>query len=50
MVPTIAPACVISDVSPARAMPKSATLATPSGSMITFWGLMSRWTIPRLCA
>ena len=33
-----------------RAMPKSVTLTLPSRSTITFWGLMSRWIIPRLWA
>ena len=27
-------------------MPKSVTLAVPSSSMRTFWGLTSRWTMP----
>ena len=30
----------------ARAMPKSITLIEPSGTIITFAGLMSRWTMP----
>jgi hypothetical protein len=28
-------------------MPKSATLASPASSISTFWGFMSRWTMPR---
>ena len=31
-------------------MPKSATFTLPSRRTITFWGLMSRWTMPRLWA
>ena len=31
-------------------MPKSATFTLPSRSTITFWGLISRWTMPRLWA
>ena len=45
----IEPVSVMSDA-PARAMPKSVTFARPSSSTSTFWGLMSRCTIPRLCA
>ena len=35
---------------PARAIPKSVTLARPSASTSTFWGFRSRWTIPFACA
>ncbi len=45
-VPMIEPVWVMSDA-PARAMPKSVTLARPSASTITLWGLRSRWMIPR---
>ncbi len=31
-------------------MPKSVTLAEPSASISTFWGLMSRWTMAFACA
>ena len=31
-------------------MPKSATFTLPSRSTMMFWGLMSRWMMPRLCA
>ena len=31
-------------------MPKSVTLAEPSSSIRTFWGLTSRWTMWRACA
>ena len=48
-VPMIEPVSVMSDA-PARAMPKSVTLARPSSSMITLCGLMSRWITPRRCA
>ena len=48
-VPMIAPSSVIW-LAPARAIPKSVTLTTPSGSTITLWGLMSRWTTPFRCA
>src|SRR5215217_1967108 len=34
----------------AKAMPKSATLTLPASSISTFWGFMSRWTMPRLWA
>jgi hypothetical protein len=44
-VPITEPAWVISDT-PARAMPKSVTIALPSASTITFCGLRSRWTTP----
>lgn len=33
-----------------RAMPKSRTLATSDGVIITFAGLMSRWITPASCA
>ena len=42
----IEPVCVMSDA-PARAIPKSVTLARSSASTITLWGLRSRWMIPR---
>ena len=48
-VPMIEPVSVMSDA-PARAMPKSVTLARPSSSTITLCGLMSRCTTPRRCA
>ncbi len=48
-VPMIEPVSVMSDA-PARAMPKSVTLARPSSSIITLWGLRSRCTTPRRCA
>src|SRR6202034_3876870 len=48
-VPMIDPVSVMSEA-PARAMPKSVTLARPSSSRITLWGLMSRWMMPRRCA
>ena len=47
--PMIDPVSVISDA-PARAMPKSVTLAWSSASTITLWGLKSRWITPRLWA
>ena len=47
--PMIEPVSVISEA-PARAMPKSVTLGTPSSSTITLWGLKSRWMMPRLWA
>ncbi len=31
-------------------MPKSATFTLPSRRTMIFWGLMSRWTMPRLWA
>ena len=34
----------------ARAMPKSATFASDEAPNSTFWGLMSRWIMPRSCA
>ena len=43
--PITEPVWVISET-PARAMPKSVTVALPSASTITFWGLRSRWTTP----
>ena len=46
-VPMIEPVCVMSEAPAARAMPKSVTLARPSSSTMTLWGLMSRWMIPR---
>ena len=33
-----------------QAMPKSATLTLPSRRTMMFWGLMSRWMMPRLWA
>ncbi len=48
-VPMIEPVSVISDA-PARAMPKSVTLAWPASSTITLCGLKSRWMTPWLCA
>ena len=45
----IEPVCVMSDA-PALAIPKSVTFARPSPSMMTLWGLRSRWMIPRLWA
>ena len=48
-VPMIEPASVIW-LAPARAIPKSVTLSRPSESTSTLCGLMSRWTIPFLCA
>ena len=45
----IEPVCVMSDA-PARAMPKSVTLARSSSSTMTLCGLKSRWMIPRRCA
>ena len=44
-VPMTEPVSVISEA-PARAIPKSVTLARPSSSTITFCGFRSRWTIP----
>jgi hypothetical protein len=41
-----APVCVWLVSVSARAMPKSATFATPSAVTSTFSGLMSRWTTP----
>ena len=48
-VPMIAPSSVIW-LAPARAIPKSVTLTTPSGSTMTLCGLMSRCTTPLRCA
>ena len=45
----IAPSSVIW-LAPARAIPKSVTLTTPSPSTITLCGLMSRWMTPLRCA
>ncbi len=45
-VPMIEPVSVMSEA-PARAIPKSVTLASPASSTITLWGLRSRWMIPR---
>ena len=42
----IEPVSVMSEA-PARAMPKSVTLARSSSSTITLCGLRSRWTTPR---
>ena len=42
----IEPVSVMSEA-PARAMPKSVTLAWSASSMITLWGLRSRWITPR---
>ena len=44
-VPMIEPVSVISDA-PARAMPKSVTLAWPCSSTITLCGLKSLWMTP----
>ena len=44
--PMIEPVSVMSEA-PARAMPKSVTLAWPESSTITLWGFRSRWMIPR---
>ena len=33
-----------------QAIPKSATFTLPSRSTMMFWGLMSRWMMPRLWA
>ncbi len=43
--PITEPVWVISET-PARAMPKSVTVALPSASTITFCGFRSRWTMP----
>ena len=43
--PITEPVWVISET-PARAMPKSVTIALPSSSTITFCGFRSRWTTP----
>ena len=48
-VPMIEPASVICDA-PARAIPKSATFRRSSCPIRMLCGLMSRWTIPFLCA
>ena len=48
-VPMIEPVSVISEA-PARAMPKSVTLACPCSSTITLWGLKSLWITPCRCA
>ncbi len=45
----IEPVSVMSEA-PARAIPKSVTLARPSSSSITLCGLKSRCTTPRLWA
>ncbi len=45
----IEPVSVISEA-PARAMPKSVTLACSRSSTITLWGLKSRWITPLRCA
>ena len=45
----IEPVSVISEA-PARAMPKSVTLAWPRSSTITLCGLKSRWITPWRCA
>ena len=42
----IDPVSVMSEA-PARAIPKSVTLTTPSPSTIAFWGFRSRWITPR---
>ena len=52
-VPITEPSCVRPSSWPAsiaRAMPKSATLATPSSVMRMFAGFTSRWTTPLRCA
>ena len=46
-VPMITPVPVTPRVWSDRAMPKSMILALPSLSIMTFWGLRSRWTTPR---
>ena len=33
-----------------KAMPKSVTFTVPSRRTMMFWGLISRWTMPRLWA
>ncbi len=43
--PITEPVWVMSET-PARAIPKSVTIALPSASTITFWGFRSRWTMP----
>ena len=48
-VPMIEPVSVMSDA-PARAIPKSVTLALSASSTITLWGFRSRWMTPRRCA
>ena len=47
--PMIEPVSVMSEA-PARAMPKSVTLAWPESSTMTLWGFRSRWITPRRCA
>ncbi len=42
----IEPVSVMSEA-PARAIPKSVTLAWSASSTITLWGLRSRWMTPR---
>ena len=49
-VPITEPVAVMSEFSPPRAIPKSATRARPSSSIRTFCGFRSRWTIPLRCA
>ena len=50
MLPSTTPVFVSVSEPAARAIPKSTTLTRPSGSSITFPGLMSRWIRPRSCA
>ncbi len=50
-VPSVVPVRVISEEGPASfARPKSRILAVPSAVTIRFAGLISRWTMPDLCA
>ena len=48
-VPMIEPVSVMSEA-PARAIPKSVTLARSPSSTITLCGFRSRWMTPRRCA
>ena len=48
--PSTRPSAVSPSSSSVRAIPKSVTLAEPSSSISTFWGLTSRWTMWRACA
>ena len=50
MLPSTTPVFVSVSEPAARAIPKSTTLTRPSGSSITFPGLMSRWIRPRVWA
>jgi hypothetical protein len=49
-VPTTSPVRVWLEESSARAMPKSVSLAIPSGVTMIFAGLTSRWMTPFSCA